>query len=346
VSNNFNIAIHNWQSIFLVAIFIFILSIKNKRIILIGLIILSFSIGISLNNQQKRHIEERIQFYNSHTINAIAHVKDINFNDQLAKYALTLQIKKLGIDHINKKANDMIIFYTKKTYLLVDDTVYINGLRCPSVKNERIKEYLIKNRLAGTAFTIKKLNLIKRPHWSLTRFIHTIKNRMRLQLQKKLSTNTFHFFSSIFLGKKNTQEQHIMKRPFLSWGIVHYLARSGLHLAIIFFIATLLVNIFSITFLLKVFIVLLFCLLYALLTWPSISFKRALLLIISYQICHLLKIPIDSFHLLNIALLLCIIANTQLIFSLDFQLTFILTYTLILIGKQPAIDNRNTKSCA
>lgn len=223
--------------------------------------------------------------------------------------------------------------------------MYIQDLECPTIKNNRIEEYLVKNKVAGTSFKSKKINILKRPICSLNRFIHKIKTAIRSQIKKKLSPNAFNFFTSIFLGKKDQEQQHLMRNPFLAWGISHYLARSGLHVAIVFFITTLFINLITITFSFKVVLVLLICLLYALLSWPSISFKRALLLIIGYQLCHLLKIPINTFHLLNLVLLLCIFSNTQLIFALDFQLTFILTYALILIGQSRNKSPASTKSC-
>jgi len=329
-----------------VPFFISFLYTKNTFLLLAGIIIASLGFAICLNNHQRTSIESRIQFYSSHTANAIAFVKDINLNEHLNKSAVTLEIKKLYSNNSSLKTSDTVILYMKKPYIKVDDLVYIKGLECSPIKNERIKEYLKKNNLAGTAFKIRKCKLIKRPFWSLTRFIHTIKNKTHLSLQKKLSGNTLHFFNSIFLGKKNSTQQYNMKPPFLSWGISHYLARSGLHLALVFFIATMVVNLLSIAFTLKIFIAMSFCILYAFLTWTAISFKRSLLLILGYQICHLLKVPIDSLHLSNLVLLTCVIANTQIIFFLDFQLTFILTYTLIIINKQRIINKEQAKSCA
>jgi len=307
--------------------------------------VLSFALGLSLHHYQKNKIKSRIDFYNSHKYTVIAQIKDDNFNEQLKQHVITLHIKNIYLDGYKKKTNDVVTLYTKRNYLRIDDIVYIKDLECAPIKNQRIEEYLIKNRSAGTAFKCKKISIQKRPPWSLNRFIHNIKTKIRSKIKQKLSSNTFQFFSSIFLGKREPEQHHLMKKPFLAWGIMHYLARSGLHLAIIFFITTILINLFSIAFSLKTIFVFLFCLIYALLSWPSISFKRALLLIICYQICHLLKISINSFHLLNLVLLSCILANTQLIFALDFQLTFILTYALILISKPRTTKTSNAKSC-
>jgi len=311
----------------------------------LGLILLFFNVSYFLNQQTISWNEKRINFYSNATINVIAKVIDINKNDQTSLSSLTLQIQRLKTDATRwHHVNDTIILYTRgNDYLAVGDIIYIKELKCSAIKDERQKNFLVRNQYRATSFCTSKIKRIKRPHMDFYRFIHRTKHTIRNSLKKKLPSENFNLLSSIFLGKRDTTNFHFIKKPFMTWGITHYLARSGLHLAVIFIAIATLLNCLFIPIILKTFIIFLMCTLYALFSWSSISFTRSFLLISGYQLCTLLKIPINSFHLLNIVLLSCIYFNTQLIFSLDFQLTFLLTYSLILINKYKHLNPGQSK---
>ncbi len=277
------------------------------------------------------------------TTDLVASIENIDVNDTLSRITVSIQKCRTKNTDWVPTADSLLIYTKGKNNFQVNDLIYVKGARCNGPA--KLNHFLRKNNYCGTAFSPQKIYLIKRPKHSLRRFIHTIKHRLYTTINKKLNPMTQSFFNSIFLGKKESKEYERLKNPFLSWGITHYLARSGLHLSSIFLIITFIGNLLLLPFLINIMLILCCCLLYASLTWPSISFNRSLLLIIGYQLCKLLKIPIDSLHLLNIVLIICIISNSYLIFALDFQLTFILTYALIYIHKKSVIPSKSLNPC-
>lgn len=312
----------------------------------VSLAILFFCISYLINQQQDLLTEKRIAFYANNTINVVAKIVDINKNDQTSLFTITLKIKRLKTKTtLWHNVDDTILLYTRNfRYFSVDDTIYAKEITCSKIRDNKQKDFLKRNQYHATAFYINKFKKIKRPQLSFRRIIHNIKNNIRNSIKKKLPFDHFNLFSSIFLGKRESENFHLIKKPFMAWGITHYLARSGLHLAIIFVVISSLLNFLFIPIALKTILIFLFCIFYAFFSWHSISFTRSLLLISGYQLCTLLKIPINSIHLLNIVLLICIHANTQLPFSLDFQLTFLLTYSLILINKYKLLSLGPSKS--
>ena len=136
-------------------------------------------------------------------------------------------------------------------------------------------------------------------------------------------------FSAIFLGKKNkTQTYDKSKDQFKIWGISHYLARSGLHLVIFIMIWHLILCLFPIPFRWKQSILIALALIYALLSWSSVSFIRALTVFMLYKIATIFEIQMHIVHSITLACLFTLLYNPAHLFFLDFQLSFALTFAL------------------
>ena len=254
-----------------------------------------------------------------------------------------LKLKKIKIGTQWQTSTDSFIIYTRKAgFLKASDTILIPQLELAKITDKN-KTLLQRTKCSALAFHPTFIKRIFRPQISIKRFFQEKKNDIKEKLKKAFKKSEYTLFSSIFLGKKENQELYKIRKLFNTWGITHYLARSGLHLALIFILLSALFNILFIPLIIKIFLIFGVCIIYAALSWSSISFTRSLLLMLSYQLCMLLKLPIDSFHLLNLVFLVCIIPHTYLIFQLDFQLTFTLTYSLILINKYHLLKCFDTK---
>lgn len=156
-----------------------------------------------------------------------------------------------------------------------------------------------------------------------------------------MSLPTKIMFNSIFIGHKNDHKSAFnqLKNNFQTWGIVHYLARSGLHLMIISTIWQTICTVLRIPITLSNLIILLFILLFWILTLSGLPFIRALIIIFCYRICHLLKLQVHLLHILNISCILTLVNNPISIFFLDFQLSFLLTYGLIFFNELSYVNN-------
>ena len=137
-------------------------------------------------------------------------------------------------------------------------------------------------------------------------------------------------FSTIFLGAhtrdKNTFDD--IREDFITWGIAHYLARSGLHLIVIIVMLMFFLKKIPLNFSVKQIIILFFVICYSLFSWTSISYLRAFLMLILHMICRACSVEYQPFHIMMITTLCVVLDNPFQLFFLDFQLSFLLTGAL------------------
>lgn len=235
-----------------------------------------------------------------------------------------------------KTINKTMQIYTKKTNnLTVGDSVIIKKLQCTFPSKESFKFYLMKEGIDATCFTpFLMYKILKKSPYSIDRLLHTYKTQLINSACLKLSPYTNALFSSLFLGykKKCKQELAQINEQFKQWGILHYLARSGLHLVIFIFIWQTVLRIIPFSLFIKNSIMLLLGIFYFVLTWPSISFIRAFIIFLLYKLCSYANIQSSLLHLLTLCCFLILLYNPLQLFALDFQLSFILTFALAWFG--------------
>jgi competence protein ComEC len=160
-----------------------------------------------------------------------------------------------------------------------------------------------------------------------------IKHLIKERAKAKLNQQAYGLFSALFLGKPDNDNPYAYHQSFSWWGLNHYLARAGLHLVILFLILNILITFFTSRFITKTIINLALAIFYCIFTWQNIPFVRAFLVLVGHYTCNILKVPCSILHLLNLVIFFYLLLNPQALFFLDFQLTFAITYTLILIGR-------------
>lgn len=241
-------------------------------------------------------------------------------------------------NNIPSRFNWRLQCYTKqKPYYTVGDTIMLQDIKIGKKNSNSFNTYLIKEGIHATTFLKNnKASILYHPRFHLKRSIHTFKHNILNQLQKKCSPNTITLLSSIFLGNRSCikkQYQHI-KNLFLNWGIIHYLARSGLHLIIFILLLQLILRYIPIPLLSKQLVTLLVTGFYALLTWPSISFSRAYTGFLWCMFCKISGLQINIVHTILMLICLFLFINPSLLFFLDFQLSFGLTLVLAITNSQ------------
>jgi competence protein ComEC len=172
--------------------------------------------------------------------------------------------------------------------------------------------------------------LVHRPTYHVARGLTLLKKHILYSFKKKLSKPTFTLFASLFLGEKkiNQKEIEILQRQFKQWGILHILARSGLHLVMVLSAYEYIFRFIPLPLPYKIGILLLLNLIYFALSWPSISFIRAFLIFLFYKIFSLLYIPTHFLHILLLICIVILLINPMQLFFIDFQLSFGLTFAL------------------
>lgn len=258
----------------------------------------------------------------------------IDYQDnQRYRQRITLNIDTITLpDQTTLSTQKTILIYlSRSTDARVSDEIEIYDFCVQKNKNESYEYYLIKENIAATAF-LPSLNytLIRRPSFSLLRSISYFKQELLSRCRKKLSRPVFSFFASVFLGNKSHEKKHMEepKENCRTWGISHYLARSGLHMVIFIYLCHLLLSLFPLSFFFKQAMLICIGILYHILSWPSISFIRAFISFLLFKSCAVLQVSSHLLHLLSLVTLGVLLYNPMQLFFLDFQLSFGLTFAL------------------
>ncbi|MBT4594906.1 hypothetical protein HOD08_03440 [bacterium] len=245
----------------------------------------------------------------------------------------------------NQKGSEKshLVLYSRKPFkkIIEGSVVELHKKNFMSkAKDGPIESYLAKENVIDIVFCdpeeIVCIGYMQPP--ALARIIRNFKEKIVSTAKKHLRKNSFAMFMSIFMGNRDyLAPGSEVKEGFGRWGIMHYIARSGLHLALIAYLVSLpLIPIPApgqIIILLQVLV----CLLFWMLTWGSVSFSRALLIMGAAAAGRMFGLPFNIAYALSLAYLLLLALNPHLLFALDFQLTFALTAALIGITKLKVI---------
>jgi competence protein ComEC len=261
---------------------------------------------------------------------------------QLYRYIITAQVTTATTDHeevINTPWRIQLFSKSRPTFE-IGDTVSFDRIKLGPPPTGSFSLYLLKEQIHATAFLSNSAcNIISHPPLHINRSIHAYKHALLERIQSKCSKYTFALFSSIFLGNRNRVKYAYgtIKEAFHHWGIMHFLARSGLHLVLFVLLLQLLLNYFPIPFIAKQLIMLCTVALYALFSWSSISFARACSTFGWYTGSRICTMQIDVPTIVLLLSGIFLLHNPALLFFLDFQLSFGLTLVLSLTNQLPVV---------
>lgn len=274
---------------------------------------------------------------------------DYNTHQELLNKTTTISgtIKEISHNTLTKKQTTFLVqlnnIKNHKKTTLSNKYIYVF---CPTCNTQEIQEdqkitlYNVTLR-QPPAYSNYQLYLLKENVWATTHckqnaisietcntlsFKQSIKNIIFSSLEN-LSSN---LFAPLFFGKKEKSIEGItIQHQSVYWGIAHHMARSGAHLAILFSLIMLLLHYTQMWYVTRYIICILLLLGYASISQSSISFVRALIMILLHIMCKVsLHMP-SSLHILTLTTLATIIYNPMQIFFLDFQLSFGITYIII-----------------
>ncbi len=275
------------------------------------------------------------------TIDIKAHVLEREETDVPPwKMRITLHVNKFRINKAEKRWHPA--HFTMRTYLAspcdihIDDQIVAYQLPVSIPQEGSIKLYFARERVETTSFTYRlRYYCITRPTYSLRRMLYLRRNKLFDSLSKRMSIYNFSLFASLFAGNKKTNinEFNATATEFRRWGIVHYLARSGLHMATLALLWKVIFRWIPAPWRMRIFLQMLAIAVYALLSWSSVSFIRALIVLAGTNFYDALKIPSNLLQILSVACLLMLLVNPYLIFFIDFQLTFLLTCALVIFNR-------------
>lgn len=308
---------------------------KENWVVYLALLGFTFFVGSLLYSEERRNF---FRFYYK-TIgknwSVIAKVTDIEKsykgdNENL----VTLKIKKLFNAHreISSCGGRKLKIKTKKEPTFeIGDIIKLEKFFFRRCGNYDFIKYMIKENLAGYIYLKNpQAKILEHSNWNLVRSIRNLRNHVVERLHKKLSKPTFTLLASIFFGKKMLDEKEMdkIRDGFRNWGIIHHLARSGLHLIIFILLFSFLLSYLPIPFATKELLTVLLVLFYAAFSWISLSFMRAMALFLLYKFCSLQKLQTHAVHLISLVAIALLVWNPYQLFFLDFQLSFIFALSI------------------
>jgi Competence protein len=291
------------------------------------------------------------ELYNYDNFYEFTHNKPITFtgtiidkNDVINNYkkstAITFAIDIITTQDCTQKSNKLLLLYTKNNNnFMVGDTITLFNIHCKKPSHQSFQHYQIKEQIVATIFEDNPQYIITHhPTWSLRYWIWHHKKRILDGLSHKLSHHGFRFFSSLFLGNRMCIKAKLEEtnEQFKTWGISHFLARSGLHLALFIFIWQAILRFIPFPLFIKQFILTLLSCIYFILTWTSAPFTRSFMLFLLNKICFFNKKSFHFLHYLTLVFFCFLLYCPLYLFFLDFQLSFALTFALAWFGQLSA----------
>ena len=273
---------------------------------------------------------KRIQasLYNQH-LSGVAHVHDITHNQSKNNYRIICSFAPE-----NKECSALIqLFVSEKPTFEAGSHLKIEKLFFTPIANKSYQLYLLKESIHATSYcTNLSYSLIYQERsikLSIKEKISDIEDRVSSTVSKQTAL----FFSSLFLGSKKyiQADSTDIKNYFNTWGINHFLARSGLHVSLVLFFVLFICRSLQLSLLFSHLLTLFFLTIYLLFSYSSVSFMRAIITAFLTLWCLSFRVPINIVHILLLSLLFTVIYNPFFLLFLDFQLTFLLTFGLAIL---------------
>jgi hypothetical protein len=292
-----------------------------------------FCTGFFLAQRQHLQFTSTSQLFLNRTCALEGIVQDIEYEStQALPYCLTITLDRYQINKDKWKSiqNTVKIRVRFVRWITVGDKIRVTGIT-GSQATGNFLQYLLKEDILLYLFApsakIRKIKENAAPmRLALSERMNTIHTFITVQGKKQ----TRLFFDLLFLGKKHPHDSdaHHINSLFQQWGISHMLARSGMHLTIFVSLCVLLLQLIPVSFTLKQIFIAFLCIVYALLSYSSTSFARALISAFLLLYCHSMRARTNFLHVTLLTLIFHLLINPIQLLFLDFQLSYGLTLTL------------------
>ncbi len=327
----------------LATVIILHLSKKSSFSSLVALQSLSVATGALLFALQVNNYNTLVQYYSGKNMDITGSLMQLE-QDKLGAFKEMYHITVTGIRTAPgkqwlKASFSLLVYARQRSQLAIADTATITNVTIkppanPASSTSSFTTYLIKENVITSLFLSEKNTVTRthRPSWSVARTLWLYKNSIQHEIKKRLSRISGSMFGLIFLGNKNQEALSKLRDVFNYWGLAHYLARSGLHIVLFVIIWSFFFKFLPLHLYVKRTLLLCLTIIYAGLSWSSISFFRAYLVFLLMQLGALCEAIPNTLHLLSLTCLGILLFNPIQLFFLDFQLTFLLTFALLFLG--------------
>lgn len=308
---------------------------KNKSVSNIACIAIIFYCLATIRIYQQQQAFKQYQTFLSQPVDIEGTISQIN-KSTLVKDQVTLLVKiskiKKRIDKDPLSTPLTISLFTSNTqakFLHEGQFIKVfNIVLQQPEKNPEYVRYLVKENIWATAHcNHQKIYGYKQNN---KKFFYSLRKR----ILQKLSDQTRSLFEPLFLGKKYKSKKSLeIQHHCTQWGISHHMARSGAHLTILFGLLILLLHALQTPYHIRYILCFLTLISYACISYSSISFLRALTMILLIISTKFLNKVSSTLHIFMLTTLVIALSNPAQLFFLDFQLSFGVTLIIIWLFK-------------
>jgi competence protein ComEC len=283
---------------------------------------------------------------------------DSNALNEEAAAKETVQGEISSVDEItNKKVeftlrkesgqNTLILYFPpdSKDLLANDDFIQLkHGASCIIYGDEEIpdesrnpgefnyREYLLTKSITKQII-VSSLEDISCEGSSFLHRLYSLRLKLSRYAEEKIGSYTAAWLHALVLGDDTKIGDEIIEL-FQRWSLSHILAISGLHIGIIVsFVYFMLIKLNLATKEKAAWIMLLFLPVYAILAGGEPSVWRASTMVLIFIILNKLKLHLSVTDVLSIVFLLLILMEPNIIFHVGFQLSFAVTFALLISRK-------------
>lgn len=146
-----------------------------------------------------------------------------------------------------------------------------------------------------------------------------------------LSSPNLEILGGIIFGDDAVPPPNNIKQSFINSGLLHILAASGMNVAFIYSFFFLILNFFKVPFKINIVLCIFAVLAYVLMTGLGASVVRAALMLLFVLVGKLIDRDAHSISLLSFVALLMLVYNPMYLNDVGFQLSFIVTFGLLLM---------------
>ena len=169
--------------------------------------------------------------------------------------------------------------------------------------------------------------------FSLPRFFASTRDSFAAMFYRNFDEDNAAFFCALLLGDRGNLSDETVENFSVS-GAAHFLAISGLHLAIIVSVAYFILRLFAVPYRAQRVVLILLVIFYA----SMISFRppivRASIMIVVFLLGQLLGRRSDTLNTLALAAILILLWDPQQIFAVGFQLSFAAVFSIVVFTRR------------
>lgn len=202
----------------------------------------------------------------------------------------------------------------------------------------------LRNHHANTVFYAKDFVKLEKEMPIKSKIFQGINNYRENVLNihsKYLKTPNLEILGGIVFGDDAVSTPKDIKQSFVSSGLLHILAASGMNVAFIYGFFFWLLNLFKVNYKANVLFGMLMVIVYTLMTGLGASVIRASIMLLFVLFGKLIDRDAHSISLLSFVALLMLIFNPLFINDVGFQLSFIVTFGILIMS--PALIKSNNK---